>query len=47
MRVKVVDQNELDYESKEDQQFVEKEKNLAAEDINQIVEAYGEEIMVE
>ena len=45
-KVKIVDQDELEHESKDDYQFVEKEKNVAAEDINQIVEDYGEEIMV-
>ena len=46
-KVKIVDRDELEYESKDDYQFVEKEKNVAAEDIKQIVEDYGEEIMVE
>ena len=46
-KVKIVDRDELEYESKDDYQFVEKEKNIAAEDINQIVEDFGEEIMVE
>ena len=46
-KVKIVDRDELEYESKDNYQFVEKEKNIAAEDINQIVEDYGEEIMVE
>ena len=45
-KVKIVDRDELEYESKDDYQFVEMTKIVAAEDINKIVEDYGEEVMV-
>ena len=46
-KVQIIDRDELEYESKDNYQFMEMAKNVAAEDINKLVEDFGKEVMVE
>ena len=47
VKVKIIDRSEIAYESKEDYEVGKRETHMTAENVNVLVEQYGEEVMVE
>ena len=47
VKVKVIDRSEIEYESKEDCEVGKREAHMTMENVNVLVEQFGEEVMVE
>ena len=46
-KVKIIDRSEIEYESKEDYEVGKRETHMTAENVNTLVQQFGEEVMVE
>ena len=47
VKVKIIDRSEIEYESKEDYEIRKRARHMTAENVNVLVEQFGEEVMVE
>ena len=47
VKVKIIDRSEIEYESKEDYEVGKRETHMTAENVNTLVQQFGEEVMVE
>ena len=46
-KVKIIDRSEIEYESREDYEAGKRAKHMTAENVNVLVEQFGEEVMAE
>ena len=46
-KVKIIDRSEIEYESKEDYEVGKRETHMTVENVNILIEQFGEEVMVE
>ena len=47
VKVKIIDRSEIEYESKEDYEVGKRETHMTVENVNALVQQFGEEVMVE
>ena len=47
VKVKIIDRSEIEYESKDDYEVGKRKTHMTAENVNALVQQFGEEVMVE